>query len=89
MTALDAPGSPVPGEAVPSLPVEPISYVPAPKDFDRVLDELPALREQAGQAASSIAATYDWDVVADETIALYETVLEARRGAGRRGRATV
>ncbi len=59
------------------------------RQLEAALDELPALREQAGQAASSIAAIYDWDVVADQTIALYETVLEARRGAGRRDRATV
>ncbi len=51
------------------------------------LDELPALREQASQAASWIAGVYDWDLIADQTIALYETALEARRAGGRRGRA--
>ena len=52
-------------------------------------DELPALREQAGQASSWIAGVYDWDLVADQTIALYEAALEARRTGGRRDRANV
>jgi glycosyltransferase involved in cell wall biosynthesis len=57
------------------------------RQLKAALDDLPTLREQAKEAASSIAVTYDWDVVADQTIALYEAVLAARRGTGRRGRA--
>ncbi len=49
------------------------------RQLETALDDLPALREQAEEAASSIAAVYDWDVVADETIALYEEVLGAAR----------
>ena len=59
------------------------------RQLGAALGELPMLHEQAQEAASSIATTYDWDVVADDTIALYETVLEARRAKGRRARATV
>jgi glycosyltransferase involved in cell wall biosynthesis len=43
------------------------------------LDELPTLRDEARQAAATVAGVYDWDVVADQTIALYEEALAARR----------
>jgi glycosyltransferase involved in cell wall biosynthesis len=59
------------------------------RQLGAALDELPALREQASQAASWIAGVYDWDLVADQTIALYETALEARRTRGRRDTANV
>jgi glycosyltransferase involved in cell wall biosynthesis len=49
------------------------------RQLEAALDELPALREQAAQAATAIARLYDWDVVADQTIALYETALGVRR----------
>ena len=54
------------------------------RQLKAVLDVLPALREQARQAAPSIAAAFDWDVVAKETIALYEEVLAGRSAHGRR-----
>ena len=59
------------------------------RQLGAALDELPALREQASQAASWIAGVYDWDLVADQTIALYETALEARRARRRRDTANV
>ncbi len=54
------------------------------RQLGAALDELPALREQAAQAATMIARLYDWDVVADQTIALYE---DGPRGAACPGRA--
>ena len=59
------------------------------RQLGAALDELPMLREQAGEAASWIAGVYDWDLVADQTIALYETALEARRTAAARRKAPV
>ena len=59
------------------------------RQLGAALDELPALREQASQAASWIAGVYDWDLVADQTIALYETALEARRARRRRDTTSV
>jgi glycosyltransferase involved in cell wall biosynthesis len=53
------------------------------------LDELPALRDQAREAATWIAGVYDWDAVADQTIALYEMALEERRARGRRDAASL
>lgn len=59
------------------------------RQLETALDELPMLREQAGEAASWIAGVYDWDLVADQTIALYEAALEARRTAAPRHKAPV
>ncbi len=59
------------------------------RQLGAALDELPALREQASQAASWIAGVYDWDLIADQTIALYETALEARRARRRRDTVSV
>jgi len=59
------------------------------RQLGAALDDLPSLRSQARQAASGIAETYDWDVVADQTIAVYEAALEARRARRRRDDASV
>jgi hypothetical protein len=69
VTALDAPGSPVPGEAVPSLPVEPISYVPAPKDFDALAPdrEEPPLPDEARAVAARASAAPTAPLEAPET----------------------
>jgi len=48
------------------------------------LDDLPALAEQAAEAATWIADVYDWDLVADQTLALYESVLAGGRARRRR-----
>jgi len=54
------------------------------RQLSAALAALPALRAQARQAADQIAQTYDWDVVADETVALYGQALAARRARTRR-----
>ena len=59
------------------------------RQLGAALDELPILREQAAEAASWIAGVYDWDLVADQTIALYEAALDARRTAAPRHKAPV
>lgn len=59
------------------------------RQLGAALDTLPTLRDQARQSASWIAGVYDWDVVADQTIALYEEALAARRARRRRERPSV
>jgi len=59
------------------------------RQLDAVLDELPALRAQATEAAAWIADEYDWDAVADQTLALYESVLRSRGSRRRPGAAPV
>lgn len=51
------------------------------------LAELPRLQDQARLAAETVARTYDWDVIAGQTIALYEEALAERRARRRTGRA--
>ncbi len=50
------------------------------RQLSAALDTLPALHEQAWQAAARISQVYDWDVVADQTLALYGQALATRRG---------
>jgi len=52
--------------------------------LSEALGELPVLQGQARQAAAEVAEVYDWDAVADQTIALYEAALATRRTRGRR-----
>jgi glycosyltransferase involved in cell wall biosynthesis len=46
--------------------------------LESALADLPALKEEASSAAAAIRAAYDWDVVADETLAVYQASLARR-----------
>jgi len=48
------------------------------------LRDLPALHDQSRVAAAWVAEAYDWDAITDQTVALYETVLAARRARRQR-----
>lgn len=52
------------------------------RKLEAALAELPRLRDQARAAAATVVRTYDWDVVAGQTIAVYEAAI-GRRRAGR------
>ncbi len=48
------------------------------RQLKAALNELPALRDEASEAASAIRRVYDWETIADQTIALYKAALDDR-----------
>jgi len=46
--------------------------------LEAALADLPRLRDQARAAAVEVVKTYDWDVVAEQTIAVYEAAVRGR-----------
>jgi len=49
------------------------------RELERALGDLPALQDKAALAAATVRETYDWDVVTDATLRVYETALAGRR----------
>jgi len=45
------------------------------RQLTRALADLPALQDEASTAAATLLAAYDWDVISDQTLAVYEASL--------------